>query len=324
MKKIEHEKNKTIIKEHEYGRRRFIGHGILMTLSVSGILDSLKLFAADVPQLLTYQGRLTGPSGAAMNGTFEMIFRVMNAEDISAIALPILSPWMEIHPAVTVRDGFFSVQLGSVTPLPSGLFVGLPADSTGPLRFLEVTVDGEVLSPNLRIVSSAYSLVAEEAKGQPGPTGPQGDSGRDGEQGEIGPTGVPGPTGGTGAIGPTGAFGPTGAMGQVGPTGAFGPTGAIGEVGPTGVPGPMGGTGAIGPTGAFGPTGAMGQIGPTGAFGPTGAMGEVGPTGVPGPMGGTGAIGPTGPTGPYGLGSTGPTGPTGYSGPTGPTGATGP
>ncbi|HNX96992.1 MAG TPA: hypothetical protein PKK12_04870 [Candidatus Aminicenantes bacterium] len=280
----------------EYSRRKFIGSGVLMTLSFSGVFRSLKLLAADAPQLLSYQGRLTGPYGEALNGTFEMIFRVVDGEGPGSIALPNLAPWREIHPAVTVNDGFFCVSLGSVTPLPAGLFLGSPADSTGPLRFLEVTVDGEVLAPNLRITSSAYSLMAEAARGETGPTGPRGETGLAGERGDDGPTGP------AGSMGQTGAAGPTGGPGAMGPTGPAGVTGQTGPVGPTG---PLGGTGAMGPTGPTGPFG-VGATGPTGDGGPTGPTGPVGigptgPTGAFGPMGNTGPVGPTGPTGPAGA-----------------------
>jgi hypothetical protein len=247
-----------------YSRRRFIGDGILLTLSAAVMIEPLKLLAAEAPQLLNYQGKLTGLQGDALNGAFEMIFRVVSAEDISATPLPLLSPWMEIHRQVMVRDGFFSVHLGSITPLPPGLFAGPPADASGPLRFLEVSVNGEVLSPNLRVVSTAYSLVAEQATGTQSPTGPRGERGRDGIQGETGPTG---PLGGTGAAGPTGASGLAGPSGPTGSTGPWGPTGPTGVIGPTGQTGPQGVPGAAANTG---PTGAPGEIGPTGPTGPTG------------------------------------------------------
>lgn len=47
-----------------------------------------------------------------------------------------------------------------MTPFPGGLFTGAPVDAAGPLRFLEVTVNGETLSPNRRIISSPYALTA--------------------------------------------------------------------------------------------------------------------------------------------------------------------
>jgi hypothetical protein len=102
-------------------------------------------------QLINYQGRLTNPSGAPLNTTVTMVFRV-----VDDIGNP-LGGWSEMQ-SVPVQNGFFSVLLGSVTPLPDGLFTGPPVDAKGPLRFLDVIVNGETLSPRRRIVSTPYAL----------------------------------------------------------------------------------------------------------------------------------------------------------------------
>ncbi|MBI1818051.1 MAG: hypothetical protein HYR72_23980 [Deltaproteobacteria bacterium] len=112
--------------------------------------------AADVPNLLNYQGRLTDPAGAPKNGTFTMQFAVYDAES-AGNQLPIGSAWAETQ-TVTVTNGVFNVLLGSVTALPANVFTGGPSDAAGPLRFLQVTVDGEALSPRRRIVSAAYAM----------------------------------------------------------------------------------------------------------------------------------------------------------------------
>jgi collagen triple helix repeat protein len=275
-------------------RRRFLLETIGVTASFSKLFGIARAMAAtDVPTLINYQGRLTDPSGVPKNGSFTMKFTVVDAGGSSL-------GWTETQ-SVSVQNGFFDVQLGSVTPFPNGLFVGAPTDSFGPVRFLQVMVNGETLAPNRRITSSAYALTVE-----PGPTGNTGPAGAAGATGATGPTG---PTGASGLTGPTGGTGPTGATGL---TGATGPTGATGLTGPTGPTGATGSTGLTGPTGPTGPTGTTGDTGPTG---PTGGTGFTGPTG---PTGGTGFTGPTGPTG-----ATGPTGPTGDTGPTGPTGPAG-
>ncbi len=111
---------------------------------------------ADVPMLLNYQGRLTDPSGNPKNGTFTMQFAVYDAET-GGNQLPTGTPWSETQ-SVTVTNGVFNVLLGSATALPATLFQGGPSDASGPLRFLEVTVSGEVLTPRRRIVSAAYAL----------------------------------------------------------------------------------------------------------------------------------------------------------------------
>jgi hypothetical protein len=270
-------------------RRRFLLETIGVSASFSKLFGIARAMAAtDVPTLINYQGRLTDPSGVPKTGSFTMKFTVVDAGGSSL-------GWTETQ-SVSVQNGFVDVQLGSVTPFPNGLFVGAPTDSFGPVRFLQVMVNGETLVPNRRITSSAYALTVE-----------------------------PGPTGGTGPAGATGATGPTGASGLTGSTGATGPSGPTGATGPTGDTGPIGATGSTGltgPTGATGPTGPTGGTGFTGPTGPTGGTGFTGPTGPTGPTGGTGFTGPTGPTG--GTGFTGPTGPTGDTGPTGPTGDTGP
>ncbi len=112
--------------------------------------------ASDVPMLLNYQGNLTAPDGTPKNGTFSMQFAVYDA-DTEGNQLPSGSPWNETQ-SVQVTDGVFNVLLGSATPLPTDLFEGGPTDSAGPLRFLEVSVVGETLSPRRRIVSTAYTL----------------------------------------------------------------------------------------------------------------------------------------------------------------------
>jgi len=114
-----------------------------------------------VPNLLNYQGRLTDPSGNPSNGTFNMGFAMYDALS-GGNALPSGTPWTETQ-SVSVTDGSFNVLLGSVTALPSNLFQGGPSDSAGPLRFLQVTVDGEALTPRRRIVSAAYVLSAGPA-----------------------------------------------------------------------------------------------------------------------------------------------------------------
>lgn len=255
-------------------RRDFLGRSLVYTLSTTWLGSALEVLAQDAPRLLNYQGRLTDTAGLPRNGTFAMGFRIVDAG-----GAPL--GWAEAQPGVVVNNGFFSVLLGRFTPLTAAVFQGPPADAYGPVRFLEVTVDGETLAPNIRIVSAAWAIATTA-----GPTG---------AAGATGPTGA----GGTGTPGPTGAAGPTGPRGVTGPTGTAG----VGTAGPTGPTGPQGNAG-IGPTGPTGPTGPStgGTTGATGVTGPTGATGVTGPTGP------TGATGPTGPTG--ATGATGPTGPT--------------
>ncbi|MEO7253402.1 MAG: hypothetical protein ABIZ83_04070 [Casimicrobium sp.] len=309
-------------------RRRFLGESVALTFAASGMLELNTATAADAPLLMTYQGRLSSPSGIPRNGTYAISFRMVDA---GGTGLPAGTPWQESHPAVAVVNGFFSVQLGSITSLTEAMFVGAPTDVFGAVRYMQITVNGEALTPNLRINSAAYVITTPQ--GVAGPTGAQGTAGVTGPTGAIG---LAGSTGATGSIGPTGSSGIAGATGSFGPTGATGtpgPTGLAGATGPVGIAGSTGATGAQGASGIAGPTGAVGiagSAGPTGSAGSTGIAGATGPTGPTGPIGlvgvtGTqGAMGPTGVSGVPGIpGPMGPTGVTGATGATGPTGATG-
>jgi hypothetical protein len=137
---------------------------LLLLVVVSLLLVRAAPAVADVPMLLNYQGRLTDSTGAPENGKFTMDFAVFDAE-IGGNQLPVGSPWSETHPSVEVVNGVFNVPLGSVTALPPTLFTGGPSDAAGPLRFLEVTVNGQVLSPRRRVVSAPYAI--QPSQGSP-------------------------------------------------------------------------------------------------------------------------------------------------------------
>ncbi len=109
-----------------------------------------------VPMLLNYQGQLKDAAGVPKNGTFSMTFRFFDAAT-GGRQLPAASPWTETQ-LVAVSEGVFNVLLGSVADLPDGLFEGGPADSKGPLLFLEVTVENETLAPRKRVGSAAYAI----------------------------------------------------------------------------------------------------------------------------------------------------------------------
>jgi hypothetical protein len=252
-------------------RRDFLGRTFVRTLSVTWLGTAFSAWSQSAPMLLNYQGRLGNAAGVARSGTFSMAFRIVDGS-----GNPLASPWSETQ-SVVVTNGVFTVLLGSVSTLSASLFQGNPVDSFGPVRHLEVTVAGELLSPNVRIVSAPWAIASTA-----GPTGPSGSTGA------VGPTGATG----SGSTGPTGP-GATGVAGPTGPAGATG-SGSAGPTGPSGQTGPMGPSGATGSgsTGPTGPSGSTGAIGDTGLFGPTGPIGSTGP------VGSTGDIGPTGPTGP--------------------------
>ncbi|HNT73526.1 MAG TPA: hypothetical protein PKH77_00765 [Anaerolineae bacterium] len=85
---------------------------------------------------VNYQGRLADNAGAPLDGSYAMRFSLYDAATDGAL---IWGP--EIHDAVPVSDGLFSVGLGSQT---AG---GIPTSAWNGDRYLEITVGGETLSP---------------------------------------------------------------------------------------------------------------------------------------------------------------------------------
>lgn len=122
---------------------RLLSAAIILVL-VCGSVD------AQVPRLLNYQGRLT--SAATPVDTAVSITFTLYADSTGAATV-----WTETHPAVLVDDGLFAVLLGSVTPLPPGVF----SDSS---RYLGVKVGDDPESrPLSRITAAAYALKAARA-----------------------------------------------------------------------------------------------------------------------------------------------------------------
>lgn len=96
------------------------------------------------PNVLGYQGRLYKATGEPRSGVTSMRFSVHTASSGGT------ELWTEEH-TVGLSDGFYAVFLGERTPLPPVAFDGTD-------RFLELSVDGVVLTPRQRIASVAYAM----------------------------------------------------------------------------------------------------------------------------------------------------------------------
>jgi len=80
-------------------------------------LFAIVSFSFAIPAQMTYQGKITDPSGAAFNG-ISMTFSIYTTPTGGT---PI---WTETHSAVEVYHGLFSVILGETNPL------SFPLDTT--------------------------------------------------------------------------------------------------------------------------------------------------------------------------------------------------
>ncbi|HYQ04467.1 MAG TPA: hypothetical protein VER96_37600 [Polyangiaceae bacterium] len=327
--------------------------GVALGAVLALALSTTRSARAAVPNVLTEQGRLFDTTNKPIQGALAFAFTIYDTPTGDNVL------WTESVPDVLLSDGYFSVQVGSVTPIPSSVF-------DGSIRYLGIAIGSDAeMSPRQAITSVAYAIVSDNATGDITPTsvsinGKQviDEKGKwvGSTSGLAGPAGPVGPAGPAGTQGPAGETGPAGMPGLPGANGAPGQS-VVGESEPPGANCVAGGakfTSASGvnyacngdPGGSMGPMGPMGPTGPAGesvigesegpgancATGGTkltagtsityvcnGATGPAGTGGTAGPMGATGPMGPTGP-----MGETGPAGAAGPMGATGPIGVTGP
>ncbi len=116
----------------------------------------VSLMFADIPSLINYQGKLTSSVGIGVTSTEPVTFRIYDTETGGA------SLWSETHPAVTIEKGLFAVELGSISPLTLGFDTQY---------WLEIEIDGDILSPRQNISAEAYAIRAAIADSIAGGTG---------------------------------------------------------------------------------------------------------------------------------------------------------
>lgn len=123
------------------------------TLVTILILAACIAASAAVPPMISYQGKLMQPSGAPVpDGTYSMQFAIY---DVPAGGTPL---WSETNPSVQLKDGLFSVLLGSVINLPANVF-------DNPNRFFGVKVGSDPeMTPRQQVASSAFAFRAAVAQ----------------------------------------------------------------------------------------------------------------------------------------------------------------
>ena len=98
-----------------------------------------------IPLVMNYQGKVTDTSGVALDGTYDITFRIFD-DATGGTEL-----WSEAHSGVLVRKGLFDIVLGTTNP------INLPFDTQ---YWLELVVEGEVMSPRIQMTSVGYSYRA--------------------------------------------------------------------------------------------------------------------------------------------------------------------
>ena len=101
---------------------------------------------ADIPLLISFQGRLTDTSNNPLGGTHNFIFRIYN---VPTGGSPL---WTETQNGVPVDNGVLSVELGSVVSLSTAVF-------SSDTAYLDITVDAAVLTPRERPAISMFGVI---------------------------------------------------------------------------------------------------------------------------------------------------------------------
>jgi parallel beta-helix repeat protein len=121
------------------------------------------------PTTMNFQGRLADASGNTVaDGTYNMQFRLFTVSSGGS------ATWTETRETtnrVTVTNGLFSVQLGSVTPLSASLFSGndvyfeitLPTPGTATCGTASCASWESAMTPRHKMATSAYAFQAENA-----------------------------------------------------------------------------------------------------------------------------------------------------------------
>jgi hypothetical protein len=126
-----------------------VGSLIMVAILLATLLP-LVVFA-DVPQRINYQGYLTDSGGNPVNGSVNIVFSIY---DLDTGGTPL---WSETQ-TVTVSNGSFSVQLGSVNH-------SLPSFSVTP-RYLGIKVGNDPeMTPRQLLASAPYALNADTVDG---------------------------------------------------------------------------------------------------------------------------------------------------------------
>ncbi|MHC4478629.1 MAG: hypothetical protein ACYTEL_23580 [Planctomycetota bacterium] len=110
--------------------------------------------AAEVPQMINYQGRLTDDAGEPLDTVVDMVFSICSDSLGSSCA------WTELQEDVEVTDGLFNVKLGSVDLITDDVF-------SGDERWLGINVGGESL-PYTQLITTPYAYRVSTIDGAAG------------------------------------------------------------------------------------------------------------------------------------------------------------
>lgn len=123
--------------------------GVLVAVLVMGGEQA----SAAVPSTIHYQGRLLLNDATPTPFDGDLPLQAIIWDGATAGT----QLWTETWASVAVTDGVFHLVLGSLSPIPASVF------QSGQPVWLEMIVDGEVISPREELTSSQWSHMAESA-----------------------------------------------------------------------------------------------------------------------------------------------------------------
>jgi hypothetical protein len=135
-----------------------------MVILLLGVLTAFAIDTSNV--IMPTQGMLKTPAGApVLDGPYTMVFRIFKN---STGGSPL---WTETQ-TVQLKDGLYTVMLGSVTKIPDTALVQYPGDDSS--RYLQTAVNTETLLPRLQLGSVPRAMSSRDLWGGSVTTGRSG------------------------------------------------------------------------------------------------------------------------------------------------------
>ncbi len=115
------------------------------------ILFAVGIASAEVPKLISYQGRFSDAGTPIADGNYPVTFTIYDQPTDGTVR------WTETQ-SVTITGGLFSVLLGTVNAVDPSVF-------SGAIRFLGVKLgDNAEMTPRQPLVTVAYAFTADSAR----------------------------------------------------------------------------------------------------------------------------------------------------------------
>ncbi len=155
--------------------RRFLASGVLGVLLFAGLFSFTlsKAHAASAPNILNYQGRLLNANGVPISAASASISFALYTTLASGGPGDPECVWTNSSMAgasavartVTLTDGLFSENLGDTAAGTPYAAIADAVFANNASLYLEITINGEMLSPRKQIVSAPYAMNSDSIDG---------------------------------------------------------------------------------------------------------------------------------------------------------------